>query len=263
MVVGAGPAGMECAMAARRRGHNVTVFEKSDAIGGNFKSYATLDLANSADLLSVVRHYEVMAKKLDIEVRCNTEVNPKLMRSVLHQYDVAVVATGARIDRHLLPPCDQPGLLVDALDVAAGRVQCGHRVVILGAGKIGLVLAESLKTNGHDVTLVEFERALGIDVMPTFKWRHTAWVEELKIPALTKPDRQGVHGGRHRCERQGRRARDLRRHRDRRGYAPRAIRSFSMNWNGWSTNCTAAATPWCRAVWTQAIHDGYRLGVRI
>ncbi len=54
---------MECAMAARRRGHNVTIFEKSDAIGGNFKSYATLDLANTADLLSVVRHYEVMAKK--------------------------------------------------------------------------------------------------------------------------------------------------------------------------------------------------------
>ncbi len=75
------------------------------------------------------------------------------MRSVLHQY-----ARGGRHRRSYRPPSiaalRSTGFLGDALDVAAGRVQCGHRVVILGAGKIGLVLAESLKTNGHDVTLV-------------------------------------------------------------------------------------------------------------
>ena len=263
MVIGAGPAGMECAMAARRRGHTVTVFDKNDAIGGNFKSYASRDLANKDDLLSVVRHYEVMAKKLGIEVKLNTEVNPKLMRSVLHQYDVAIIATGARIDRHLLPPCDHPGLMIDALDVAAGRVQCGHRVVILGAGKIGLVLAESLKTKGHDVTLVESERALGIDVMPTFKWRHTAWVEELKIPALTKTravkvSAQGVTVV---SDKDGERVIP----------ADTVIGAVMRRGNQelfheleWLVDelhgCGDAMVP--RGL-TQAIHDGYRLGVRI
>lgn len=195
MIVGAGPAGMECAITAARRGHQVVVFEKSGYIGGNFKSYASIDLANSEDLLSVVRYYERMARKLDIEIKLNTEVNPKLMRSVLHQYDVAVVAAGARIDRHLLPPCEQSGLLVDALDVAAGRVNCGHRVVILGAGKIGLVLAESLKTKGHKVTIVEAGKSIAGDVQPSFKWRHAAWVEDLKIPCLTKTQATKVAGG--------------------------------------------------------------------
>ncbi len=184
MVIGAGPAGMECAIVARRRGHSVTVYEKGDCIGGNFRSYAGLDLANSDDLMSVVRYYETMAKKLGIELRLGTEVNPKLMRGLLHQFDVAVVAAGARVDRQLLPPCD-PGALVDALDAAAGRVQCGHRVVILGAGKIGLTLAESLKSRGHDVTLVEADKRIAGDVQPSFKWRHNAWVEELGIPCLT------------------------------------------------------------------------------
>jgi 2,4-dienoyl-CoA reductase (NADPH2) len=184
MVIGAGPAGMECAIVARRRGHTVTVFEKGDCIGGNFRSYAGLDLANSDDLMSVVRYYETMAKNLGIEIRLNTEVNPKLMRGLLHQFDVAVVAAGARIDRQLLPPCE-PGLLVDALEAAAGRAPCGHRVVILGAGKIGLTLAESLKSRGHEVTLVESEKRIAGDVQPSFKWRHNAWVEELKIPCLT------------------------------------------------------------------------------
>ncbi len=192
MVVGAGPAGMECAIAARKRGHTVTVFDKGDCIGGNFKSYASIDLANSDDLLSVVRYYEVMAEKLGIAVKLNTEVNPRLMRSVLHQYDVAVVAAGARIDRRLLPPCEQPGLVVDALEVAAGRVKCGHRVVVLGAGKIGLTVAESLKTRGHEVTIVESAKRIAGDVQPSFKWRHTAWVEDLKIECLTSTRTKNV-----------------------------------------------------------------------
>ena len=52
---------------------------------------------------SVVSYYEVVAKKLGIEIRLNTEVNPKFMRSILHQFDAAVVAAGARVDMQALP----------------------------------------------------------------------------------------------------------------------------------------------------------------
>ena len=99
MVIGAGPAGMECAITASKRGHDVTVFEKSDRIGGNLRAYATNDLARPDDLLSVVRHYEVMAKKLGIEMNFNTEANAKFMRSMLHQYDVVRGRRG-RAHRH-------------------------------------------------------------------------------------------------------------------------------------------------------------------
>jgi 2,4-dienoyl-CoA reductase (NADPH2) len=182
MVIGAGPAGMEYAINAAKRGHAVTVYEKGDRIGGNLYAYATRDLGRPDDLMSVVRHYEVMAKKLGIEVKFKTEANAKLMRSVLHQYDVCVVASGARIDLEAYAGIEGRERLLDALEVAHGRVQVGKRVVVIGGGKIGLVVGESLRKAGVEVTIVEREKRIAGDVMPTFKWRHTTWVEELGIP---------------------------------------------------------------------------------
>ncbi len=69
MVIGAGPAGMECAITAARRGHEVTVFDKADRIGGNLYAYAIHDLARPDDLLSVISQYEAVARKLGIEMR--------------------------------------------------------------------------------------------------------------------------------------------------------------------------------------------------
>ncbi|OGA19800.1 MAG: NADH oxidase [Betaproteobacteria bacterium RIFCSPLOWO2_12_FULL_63_13] len=196
MVIGAGPAGMECAITASKRGHEVTVFERADRIGGSLLAYATHDLARPDDLFSVLRHYEVMAKKYAIEMKFNTEANAKFMRSMLHQYDVCVVASGARVDMAAHKHLEGAELLVDAHDVALGRFQPGKRVVVLGAGKIGLVLGESMAKRGLQVTLVEEEKRIAGDVMPSFKWRHSAWVEELDIRTLTssRPKRITAEG---------------------------------------------------------------------
>jgi 2,4-dienoyl-CoA reductase (NADPH2) len=185
MVIGAGPAGMEFAITAAKRGHAVTVYERGERIGGRLLGYAALDLARPDDLQSVIRHYEVMSRKLGIEMKFNTEANAKFMRSVLHRYDVCVVASGARIDLEAYARLEGRERLVDALEVAQGRAQPGKRVVVIGGGKIGLVIAESLAKNGREVTIVESDKRIGGDVMPTFKWRHTAWVEELEIRVLT------------------------------------------------------------------------------
>jgi 2,4-dienoyl-CoA reductase (NADPH2) len=125
-----------------------------------------------------------MARKLGVEVRFNTEANAKFMRSMLHRYDACVVAAGARIDMTAYERLEGRERLVDALDVAKGRVQAGKRVVILGGGKIGLVVAESLRKGGAEVTIVEADKRIAGDVMPSFKWRHSAWVEELEIRTL-------------------------------------------------------------------------------
>lgn len=188
MVIGAGPAGMEAAITAKKRGHDVTVFEKGDRIGGNLLAYAGNDLARPDDLFSVVRHYEVMAKKLGIEIRFNTEANAKFMRSILHQYDVCLVAAGARTDMAAYRHIEGAERLVDVLDVAHGKVEPARRIVMIGAGKIGLTLAESLTKKGHEVVIVEAEKRIAGDVMPSFKWRHSAWIEELEIRTLTSTE---------------------------------------------------------------------------
>jgi 2,4-dienoyl-CoA reductase (NADPH2) len=198
MVVGAGPAGMEFAVTARQRGHEVTVFEKSDKIGGMLTGYAANDLANRADLESVLSYYETMARKLGIELRLGTAVDPRLMREMLHSYDVAVIATGTALHRAALPPCEDGRKILSALDVALGNEKAAGDVVVLGGGKVGLTIAESLATQGHKVTIVESAKRLAGDVMPSFKWRHSAWVEELKIASVTnaktlKVAADGVH----------------------------------------------------------------------
>ncbi len=183
MVIGAGPAGMEFAINAVKRGHRVTIFDKGDRLGGNLASYAAHDLANPEDLQKLLAQYKTMQEKLGIEVQLNTEVNPKLMRSILHKYDVAVVATGARIDMEAVPAAGQE--VISALDAAGGKAHTGNKVVVLGGGKIGLVLAEFLKTQGVDVSIVETAKRVGEDVIPSWKWRHTSWLSGLKIPAHT------------------------------------------------------------------------------
>jgi len=198
IVVGAGPAGLECAITAAKRGHDVVVFDRADRLGGNLVAYANNDLARADDLMSIVRHYEVMTRKLGIDVKLGVEVTPKLMRSVLHRYDAAVVAAGARIDRERLQPIEGSELMQDAVEVAHGRVQTGREVVVVGGGKIGLVVAEALAHKGAKVTIVERDKRIASDVMPSFKWRHSAWVDELGIETVTqarvvKVTAEGVH----------------------------------------------------------------------
>jgi 2,4-dienoyl-CoA reductase (NADPH2) len=115
----------------------------------------------------------------------NTEANARLMRSLLHQYDVCVMAAGARIDLDAYRHLEGRQHLVDAAGVARGRIQTGARVVVLGGGKMGLVLGESLRKGGAQVAIVEAEKRIAGDVMPSFKWRHSAWVEELGIATYT------------------------------------------------------------------------------
>jgi 2,4-dienoyl-CoA reductase (NADPH2) len=113
-------------------------------------------------------------------------VHAKFMRSVLHQYDVCVIAAGATLDRARYAHVKGAERMLDGLDVAHGRSKAGRRVVIVGGGKLGFTLAESLRKHLEaEVTVVESGKRIAGDVKPSFKWRHASWVEELGITCLT------------------------------------------------------------------------------
>lgn len=97
--------------------------------------------------------------------------------------DVSVVATGSEIDHLPIPGLNRNHVVI-AHDILEEGSPCGDRVVVLGGERIGLVAAEYLASRGKQVTLMEAGKRLGEDVIATFKWRHAAWVRELRIQTL-------------------------------------------------------------------------------
>jgi len=115
-----------------------------------------------------------------VKLQFNTEANPKFMRSMLHQYDVCVVAAGARVDMTAFAQIEGRERLVDALDVASGKVKAGRRVVVLGGNKWagGRRVAAQAGRRSDDRRARQAHRG---GRHADLQWRHTAWVEELGI----------------------------------------------------------------------------------
>ena len=151
-VVGAGPAGLSAAMAAREKGHEVEVFEREREPGGQLRS------------ASKPPHKEALAAWTTWAVRQleNSGVDLHLGREVTKPMldegkpDVLVLASGAL---PAVPPI--PGIrgdnVFDARDVLLGKVQLKDKAVILGAGYVGLETADFLIARGVDVTVLEKE----------------------------------------------------------------------------------------------------------
>ncbi|MBI2955249.1 MAG: FAD-dependent oxidoreductase [Chloroflexi bacterium] len=185
MVIGGGPAGMECAATAAQRGHEVHLYEASDKLGGQLRVFADKDLANREDLHSLIAYYQTQLKKQGVEVHMSTPVTPELIRSVTPaDIDAIVVAAGATVEKDArITGIERAVLAHDALD---GRVAVGQKVAVVGGGKVGLVTAEHFAKEGHEVTIVEESRRLAEDVIPTWRWRHSQWVEDLNIKVFTQ-----------------------------------------------------------------------------
>ncbi|MCL6558634.1 MAG: FAD-dependent oxidoreductase, partial [Firmicutes bacterium] len=260
IIIGGGPAGMECAIAAAQRGHKVTVFEKSDHLGGQLFTYAKNDLANKKDLEDLISYYNAMAKKLNIEVNYNTEVTGKMyQKKLLHSFDTCVVATGSGIDTSGINGSEKAFI---AHDVMENKVKCGDKVAVIGGGKIGLCTAEHLAKNGHEVVIIESTKRVAGDVIPTWKWRHTSWLEELKIRVVNLAKVKEITGRGVVVVREGKESlveADTVVLADKRKSKAELIKDLEfmvdeLFFIGDASNPRGLQ---------QAIHDGYKLGVRI
>lgn len=180
VVVGGGPAGMEAAKTAAERGHAVTLFERRDRLGGQLV-HAAREVDGGFIWLRLVRHYEAVLARLGVDVRLGQEMTRALCDRL--KPDVLVVATGAALAVDGRPPTDGRELL-SVFDVLEHRVEVGQRVVVLSGERAGLVCAEYLSSLGKHVTVVEPGERLASDVIPTFRWRHMAWLKDYQIEAI-------------------------------------------------------------------------------
>ena len=148
LVAGGGVAGMQAAITASERGHQVTLAEKSGVLGGilNFTDHDVYksDLRGFKDVL--IREIETKG----ITVLLNTDVTPEFLRDF--GPEVVVLAVGSS---PLLPPI--PGIqdAVDALTLYGNLDKVGKRVVVIGGGLVGCETGLHLAATGHEVTIVE------------------------------------------------------------------------------------------------------------
>ncbi len=158
VVVGAGVAGLEYAVTATRRGHSVTVLEKSDQIGGLI-NLAAKPAYKKDELLALIAYYDAMVKKLGIDAQLNT---PATLETVA-EYDpeVVVVAIGMDPMEPPIPGADKLNAVTDVL--SSDGENLGKKVCVVGGGGVGCDTALCLAAQGKDVTILEMREALALD----------------------------------------------------------------------------------------------------
>jgi 2,4-dienoyl-CoA reductase-like NADH-dependent reductase (Old Yellow Enzyme family)/thioredoxin reductase len=150
IVIGGGPAGLESARVAALRGHDVTLYEKETDVGGQVRMGRVPP--NRGDLGKATDYLARQVRKLGIQLELGKNVTKETVKNI--DAEVIVLATGAV---PLVP--DIEGVdkrhVVYAVDVLDRKASVGKRVVVIGAGLVGLEVADYLVEQGRDITLLE------------------------------------------------------------------------------------------------------------
>ncbi len=140
-VVGAGPAGMACAVTAAERGHDVTLFDAAAEIGGQFN--LARRIPGKEEFAETLRYFRTRLDRLGTTVELNRRVGADDLRA----FDDVILATGILPRIPAIPGIDHPKV-ASYVEIVEGRKRAGKRVAIVGAGGIGFDVAELL-TEDH------------------------------------------------------------------------------------------------------------------
>ena len=147
-VIGGGIGGMEAAILLAKRGHKVTLYEKSDKLGGVFIAAAAPSFKEKdRDLIA---WYRREITKYPIKVKLNTEVNNVAALGA----DEVIVATGAKANQLRLPGAERA---IQAVEYLLGEKEVGENVVIVGGGLTGCEIAYDLYLKGKKPAIVEMQ----------------------------------------------------------------------------------------------------------
>ena len=140
-VVGAGPAGMACALTAAERGHDVTLFDAAAEIGGQFN--LARRIPGKEEFAETLRYFRTRLEQLGARI----ELNRRVGAADLCAFDDLILATGIVPRTPVIPGIDNPKV-ASYVEIVEGRKRAGKRVAIVGAGGIGFDVAEFL-TEDH------------------------------------------------------------------------------------------------------------------
>jgi 2,4-dienoyl-CoA reductase (NADPH2) len=157
-VVGAGPAGLAAATTAARRGHDVTLFEAANQIGGQFN--IAKQIPGKEEFYETLRYF---SKEIELS-GVTLKLNHRVAAESLAAFDEVILATGVVPRRPNIPGIDHPKVL-GYIDVISGA-PVGPRVAVIGAGGIGFDISEYLIHSGPSASqdIETFMQEWGIDM---------------------------------------------------------------------------------------------------
>lgn len=160
-VVGAGPAGFACAVSAAKCGHQVSLFEAADELGGQFN--LAKRIPGKEEFHETIYYFSRQLELHGVDVHLGTEANHEMLSG----FDSVVLATGVTPRKPAIEGIDHPKS-VSYMEVLSGKAEIGARVAIVGAGGIGFDVAEYLSQAAKDPlqfpTPEEFALNWGIDM---------------------------------------------------------------------------------------------------
>jgi 2,4-dienoyl-CoA reductase-like NADH-dependent reductase (Old Yellow Enzyme family)/thioredoxin reductase len=182
LVIGGGPAGLECARVLGLRGHAVTLAEKEDRLGG--QAWLASVPARKEAIRRFVALLEQEIRRLGIRIDCGREIRAEDIGQLKADADVVVLASGAL---PLVPPI--PGIqgakIRTGFEVLESEGEgLGTRIAVIGGGDVGCEVAEFLAEKGKDVTIIEQLAEIGSLLEP---YTHRFFMERLsRIPITVR-----------------------------------------------------------------------------
>ncbi|MDB5906650.1 MAG: fadH [Massilia sp.] len=164
-VVGAGPAGLSAATVAAECGHEVTLFDSADAIGGQFR--IAMRIPGKEEFSETIRYFRRRLELSGVKLVLGQRVTRAQL--LAGGFDEVIVATGIKVRMPPIVGIDHPKVL-SYVDVLLHKAPVGKRVAIIGAGGIGFDVGEYLLHNpAHPLPMPvgEWAREWGVDLAAT------------------------------------------------------------------------------------------------
>ena len=164
-VVGGGVAGMSAATVAASRGHQVTLFEASHEVGGQFNLAKVVP--GKEEFHETIRYFKVQIEKTGVDLRLNTKVNREQLER--EGFEEIIIATGVVPRALRIEGSDSPQVLSYAEVLRGAPV--GRKVAVIGAGGIGFDVSEYLLKPEHQPQpqpLADWQREWGVDPNPNY-----------------------------------------------------------------------------------------------
>jgi 2,4-dienoyl-CoA reductase-like NADH-dependent reductase (Old Yellow Enzyme family)/thioredoxin reductase len=181
VIVGGGPGGLEAAWISAARGHEVVLYEREAAPGGQWRVGAIPPAKQP--IAKAIAYYVYMGKKYGVNFKMETEAS---VEQILPENPGAVVlATGAKPLIPNIEVVNNPRV-VTATDLLEGKKEAGNRVLIVGGGLVGCETADFLGERGREVTIVEMLPEIAGDVQEAVRFFLLKRLKEYSVHIKTE-----------------------------------------------------------------------------